>query len=100
MHAGIGDSDAQTARNEWGCDQAMTTSTISNSGEIMLPNDVRKRYGLTPNAPVRIIETRGGILLVPLTNAPMDENLVQELQAWQGLGAESWGQFPYEATDS
>lgn len=74
----------------------MTTSTIGNSGEIVLPDQVRERYGLTPQSAVRIVETRGGILLVPQTNAPMSEELQRELADWQALGAESWSLFPYE----
>jgi bifunctional DNA-binding transcriptional regulator/antitoxin component of YhaV-PrlF toxin-antitoxin module len=74
----------------------MTTSTIGNSGEIILPDQVRERYGLTPHSAVRIVETRGGILLVPQTNAPMNEELARELADWQALGAECWSLFPYE----
>jgi bifunctional DNA-binding transcriptional regulator/antitoxin component of YhaV-PrlF toxin-antitoxin module len=78
----------------------MTTSTIGKGGEVLLPQEVRRRYGLAPNARVRIIETRTGVLLVPLSNAPMDEKLAAELEEWQALGAESWSQFPYESCDS
>jgi bifunctional DNA-binding transcriptional regulator/antitoxin component of YhaV-PrlF toxin-antitoxin module len=72
----------------------MTSSTIGHNGEIALPDAVRKRYTLMPDTPVRIIETRGGILLVPLTDAPMSAELVQELAEWQSLSAQVWGTLP------
>jgi hypothetical protein len=51
---------------------------------------------MAPATPVRIIETRGGVLLVPLGDAPMSPELAEELAEWQALGAESWEMFPYE----
>jgi len=62
---------------------------VEDSGKISLPEDVREHYGLTPDTPLRIIETRGGILLVPLTNEPMSESLARELEEWQALGSAS-----------
>jgi bifunctional DNA-binding transcriptional regulator/antitoxin component of YhaV-PrlF toxin-antitoxin module len=73
--------------------------TIGHSGEITLPDDVRHRYGLTPDTPLRLIETRSGILLVPLTDAPMSAELEEELQEWQSLSVETWEMFPYEESD-
>ena len=63
--------------------------TIGRTGELTLPPDVQERCGLRPETAVRLIETRGGILLVPLTDAPMSANLVSELQEWQELGQEA-----------
>ena len=74
----------------------MTTMTIGRGGEVTLPDEVQERYGLRPEVSVRLIETRSGLLLVPLTDAPMSAELEQELQEWQALGAASWAQFPYE----
>jgi bifunctional DNA-binding transcriptional regulator/antitoxin component of YhaV-PrlF toxin-antitoxin module len=74
----------------------MATMTIGNDGSIHLPDEVRDRYGLTPDRPFRIIEAKGGILIVPLTDAPMDAELARELEEWQALAQESWEQFPYE----
>jgi len=51
---------------------------------------------LTEETPLRIIETRNGILLVPITDEPMTADLRDELEAWQELGAEGFGMFPYE----
>ena len=70
--------------------------TIDSDGSIALPQAIRDRYGLIPNALIRLIETEEGILLVPLTSAPMGEALAAELAQWQALGAESWERFPYE----
>ncbi len=69
---------------------------IQPGGEIALPADIRQRYGLTPNTTVRVIETRSGVLLVPLTDQPMTPDLRDELEQWSALGSESWDMFPYE----
>jgi bifunctional DNA-binding transcriptional regulator/antitoxin component of YhaV-PrlF toxin-antitoxin module len=65
-----------------------------------LPESVRERYGLSPDTPVRVVETRTGILLVPLTDAPMSPELARELAEWQSLSTESWSAFPYEDADA
>ena len=72
------------------------TLTIEHGGKITLPNDLRDRYGLADDTPLRIIETRNGILLVPLTNEPMNEALTAELEEWQSLTTASFELFPYE----
>ncbi len=73
---------------------------VEDSGKISLPAEVRDHYGLTPDTPLRVIETRGGILLVPLTNEPMSEDLARELDEWQALSAASLEQFPYEDSEA
>ena len=73
---------------------------VEDGGKISLPEEVREHYGLTPDTPIRIIETRGGILLVPLTNEPMSDTLARELDEWQSLGASSLEMFPYEETEA
>jgi bifunctional DNA-binding transcriptional regulator/antitoxin component of YhaV-PrlF toxin-antitoxin module len=74
-----------------GVEELMLTSlTVGRGGEIALPESVRERYGLTPDTPVRVIETRPGIPIVPLTNAPMSPEMTQELAEWQSLSAEAW----------
>ena len=65
----------------------MTSVNVGPSGEIALPDDVRERYGLAADTPVRVIETRSGVLLVPLSRAPMSAELQSELAEWQSLGA-------------
>ena len=73
---------------------------VEESGKISLPEEVREHYGLTPDTPLRVIETRGGILLVPLTTGPMSEELARELEEWQALGAAGLEMFPYEDTEA
>ncbi len=48
-----------------------------------LPGDVRDRYGMTLESAVRLVETRTGLLLVPLTDEPMGKALTQELAQWR-----------------
>ncbi len=73
---------------------------MEDGGKITLPETVRDRYRLAPDTPLRIIETRNGILLVPLTNEPMNEELRAELEEWQSLGDETLGLFPYEDSEA
>jgi len=35
-------------------------------------------------------------LLIPLTDAPMNDALLAELEEWQAFGIESFETFPYE----
>lgn len=74
----------------------MVSLTVGKMGEIALPDTVRARYGMAPDTPVRIIETRRGILIVPLTDEPMSQELAEELAEWQTLSAEVWEMLPYE----
>ncbi len=62
-----------------------TTVSMEQDGKITLPDTVRDHYRLQPGTPLRMIETRHGILLVPLTAAPMSRILAEELQEWQAL---------------
>jgi bifunctional DNA-binding transcriptional regulator/antitoxin component of YhaV-PrlF toxin-antitoxin module len=77
----------------------MTRLMVGRGGEITLPEPMRERYGLAPDTPVRIIETRSGILLIPLTDLPMSPELAQELADWQSLSAGSWAAFPNGVAD-
>ncbi|MCI0680821.1 MAG: hypothetical protein L0Y71_01845 [Gemmataceae bacterium] len=78
----------------------MTNITMSPAGEISLPTELRERHGFTPQTPIRVIETQSGVLLVPLTNEPMDASLAQELAEWQALSASTWDMFPYDDKQS
>ena len=71
-------------------------ATVGTGGEIILTDTLRERYGIVPNQMVRLIETRSGILVVPLTDAPMSAELQAELAEWQNLNAASLEEFPYE----
>ena len=74
----------------------MEIVTVGPVGQVELPDEIRDRYGITPATPIRIIETRGGVLLVPLGKTPMDPDLAEELAQWQALGAQSWEMFPFD----
>lgn len=66
-------------------------------GKITIPKDVVDRYQLADDTPLRMIETRNGILLIPLTGKPMRPSLRAEIEEWQALGTESFKLFPYES---
>jgi len=68
---------------------------VEDGGKITLPETVRDRYGLAQDTPLRMIETHNGILLIPLTNEPMNAALQAELKEWQSLGTESLEMFPF-----
>ena len=77
----------------------MATVTIGPGGELTLPADVIRRKGFKPYRPVRVVETRSGVLLVPLDDQVMSKELTHELDAWQELANESWNSFPFEETE-
>ncbi len=72
--------------------------TIEN-GRITLPKEVVGRYQLGNDTPLRMIETRNGILLIPLTKEPMSSALRAEIEEWQALGTESFELFPCESDE-
>ena len=74
----------------------MSTATIDPAGSVLLPAELRHRYHLDPATSVRVVETRHGLLLVPLTDAPIPAALQRELDEWQTLDAAGWDAFPYE----
>lgn len=78
----------------------MSNVTLTSDGKVALPQDVRDKHGFKEGTPIRIIETRTGLLLVPLTGEPMSEELKHEIAAWQSLSLSSWDLFQYsELTD-
>ena len=77
----------------------METLTVGPGGELTLPAEFLLRHGMKPEHPIRVIETKGGVLLVPLGEESVSEELAAEIGAWQELAAESWSTFPYEEID-
>lgn len=75
--------------------QRMTCLRSGPRGEITLPANLRARHGIASDTPIRVIETRNGILLVPLTDEPMSPALAQELEEWQSFAPASWEKFDY-----
>jgi hypothetical protein len=73
---------------------------IDKDHRIELPGTVVDRYQLTPDIPIRVVEMSAGILLVPLTDEPMDDELRAELALWQSASAKAWAMFPYDEDDT
>ncbi len=67
----------------------MTTEilTIEENGKLTLPNDIVERYQFKRESQFRIVETQKGLLLIPLTDEPMSDELKTELEEWQSIGA-------------
>ena len=80
----------------------MTTEvlTIEENGKLTLPNDIVERYQFKRETQFRIIETQKGILLIPLTDAPMNDELKTELKEWQTIGADGWEMFEFQENAS
>jgi len=77
----------------------MATVTVGPGGELTLPADIVLRKGFKPDLAVRVVETRSGVLLVPVADREIPEELTHELDAWQELANDSWVSFPYEETE-
>ncbi|CUU10903.1 MAG: hypothetical protein K6U12_12115 [Armatimonadetes bacterium] len=70
----------------------MKHAIIGKNGELIVPEEMRIRYHLEPDIPVRLVETKVGILIIPL-NEPPSEETMEELAAWQRVGLASWERF-------
>jgi len=70
--------------------------TIQETGRLTLPDDITERYQFKQEKKFRIIETQKGVLLIPLTDEPMNDDLIAELSEWQAIGSESWEMFEFE----
>ena len=70
--------------------------TIEENGKFTLPDEIVERYQFKKETQFRIIETQKGVLLVPLTGEPMNDELKSEIEEWQTIGAESWEKFDFE----
>jgi hypothetical protein len=64
--------------------------------KLTLQSDILKRYRITKETQFRFIETQKGVLLIPLSGEPMNDELKNEIEDWQSLGVESWEVFDYE----
>lgn len=67
----------------------MTALLLEPNGTIKLPKKSLKRYGFEEKMPIRVIETKEGVLLIPLTNQPMKDELKQEIAKWQEAASET-----------
>lgn len=51
----------------------MTIHSISNKGWVVIPAELRKKYGLEPGAEVRIIDYGGVLAIVPAMREPVKQ---------------------------
>jgi AbrB family looped-hinge helix DNA binding protein len=51
----------------------VTTSTLSAKGWVVIPSELRKKYGLRPGDKVNVREEDGRIVVVPLLRDPIRE---------------------------
>jgi AbrB family looped-hinge helix DNA binding protein len=51
----------------------MTTLTISSKGWVVIPADLRRKYGLEPGTQVQIVDYGGVLALLPLLANPVEE---------------------------
>lgn len=73
---------------------------IKETGKFTLPDDITERYQFKKETHFRIIQTQNGVLLIPLTDEPMNADLQAEIEEWQAAGSESWEMFEYEESAS
>ncbi|MTI84216.1 MAG: AbrB/MazE/SpoVT family DNA-binding domain-containing protein [Firmicutes bacterium] len=49
----------------------MKTSKVSHKGQIVIPADLRKKYGIESNSTIKITEIDGYIAIVPIPKDPI-----------------------------
>lgn len=53
----------------------MNISTLSEKGWVVIPQELRKRYGLKKGDRVHIIDYGGVISIIPESRAPIDDSI-------------------------
>lgn len=71
--------------------------TMEENGKLTLPNDILERYRITKETQFRIVETQKGVLLIPLTDELMSDELKNEIEDWQSFSAEIWEMFRFDS---
>lgn len=51
----------------------MTIHSVSHKGWVVIPAELRKKYGLKPGAEVRIVDYGGVLAIVPALSAPVEQ---------------------------
>ena len=51
----------------------MTIHSVSNKGWIVIPADLRRKYGLVPGAGVHIVDYGGVLAIVPAMREPVNQ---------------------------
>ncbi len=76
----------------------MNTSTLSQKGWVVIPKELRKRYGLKKGDVVQVIDYGGVISIIPASKSPIKDtqgmlkgnsSLVRELMKSRRYDAES-----------
>lgn len=49
----------------------MAAVTVSPKGQIVIPSDIRERYGLTPGMKVEVLDFGKHLVLVPIPEDPV-----------------------------
>jgi hypothetical protein len=62
--------------------------TLEPNGSLHLPKEARIRLERSESTEFRAVPAGSGILLVPLSGAPVSPELQRELDDWQALAAE------------
>jgi len=52
----------------------MTVHSISNKGWVVIPAELRKKYGLNPGVEVRIVDYGGVLAILPALRDPVQES--------------------------
>ncbi len=53
----------------------MNTATLSEKGWVVIPQDMRKRYGLKKGSRVHVVDYGGVISVVPASENPVEDSL-------------------------
>jgi AbrB family looped-hinge helix DNA binding protein len=51
----------------------VTIHSISNKGWVVIPAELRKKYGLKPGAEVRIVDYGGVLAIIPAMQEPVNQ---------------------------
>jgi hypothetical protein len=70
--------------------------TIEENGKLTLLNDIVKRYQFKAKTRFRIIEMQKDVLLISLTDEPINDKLKTELEERQAIGANGWETVDFE----
>jgi AbrB family looped-hinge helix DNA binding protein len=49
----------------------VSSSKMSSKGAIVIPKELRRKYGLTPGAPVAVVDYGGVLAIVPIPSDPL-----------------------------
>ena len=79
--------------------QVLGRVNLETDGRIAIPDEILAHYQITQDTLIRIVETSGGILLIPITGEAPEAELREELEEWQAAGSRALQMFPYEIAE-